>query len=54
MDEYLNTLLSTLNTIEVKGKENMNLLLGAILATEQMISQLGKEADDAEHPDDNS
>ncbi len=43
MEEFLRTLLATLNDIEVKGKQNMNLLLGAIMATEQELATLSAE-----------
>lgn len=34
----LRTVVNTLNTVETKGRENMNHLLGAIVLLEQMIS----------------
>lgn len=53
MKDFLDQLLTSLCSIEVKGKDNLNVLLGCILATEQMIATLGKEADDAEPQNDN-
>ena len=47
MNEFLNGLLATLNCIEVKGKENMDYLLGAIMAVERAIDQL-KQAEENE------
>lgn len=40
MKEFLTQLLTTLNCIEVKGKQNMDCLLGAIMAVENAIEQL--------------
>lgn len=37
---FLNTMDETLNHIEVKGKENLNLLYGAILAVGSMRDSL--------------
>lgn len=35
----LRTVINTLNTVEVKGRENMNHLLGAIMVLEQMLAK---------------
>ena len=43
MKEFLASLLQTLNCIEVKGKDNMNYLLGCILAIEQQIKKIENE-----------
>lgn len=40
MKDFLNQLLQSLNLIEVKGKTNMDILLGCIMAIEQAIEQL--------------
>lgn len=40
MIDFLNTLLKSLNNIEVKGKENMDVLLGCMFAIENKISEL--------------
>lgn len=40
MEDFLNQLLATLNRIEVKGKANMDYLLGAIVAVENAIEQM--------------
>jgi len=40
MKEFLETLLKTLNCIEVKGKDNVNYLLGCICAVEKMIATI--------------
>ena len=46
MKEFLNTLLKSLNMIEVKGKGNIDILLGCIMATEQMIAKLSEEKEE--------
>ena len=43
MKEFLKTLISTLNGIEVKGKDNMDSLLGCILAAEHELSKIEAE-----------
>lgn len=40
MDEFLRTLLNSLNCIEVKGKDNLDTLLGCIMAIERKIAEL--------------
>lgn len=50
MKEFLSTLLQSLNQIEVKGKDNMDVLLGCIFAVEQKISEI--DADENEVTDD--
>ena len=35
----LRTVVNTLNTVEVKGRENMNHLLGAIMVLENLMAQ---------------
>ena len=44
MIDFLKTLLSSLNSIEVKGKTNMDVLLGCIMAIEQQIAKITAEA----------
>lgn len=39
----LKTLELSLGSIEVRGKENLDLLLGSIMAVEKMISMLDKQ-----------
>ena len=36
MDKLVQSLISSLNSIEVKGKENMDILLGCILTLEKL------------------
>jgi len=48
MREFLNTLLASLNTIEVKGKNNIDVLLGCMMAIEQQIAALDEPTEEAE------
>ena len=41
--EMLKTLELSLGSIEVRGKENLDLLLGSIMAVEKMISMLDNQ-----------
>ena len=45
MEKILDRLIYTLGTIEVKGKENMDALLGCILTLEQLKAKLSQEVD---------
>lgn len=40
MKDFLNTILRSLNRIEVKGKDNMDILLGCILVVEKKIAEM--------------
>lgn len=40
MEEFLNNLLKSLNCIEVKGRDNLDVLLGCMIAIENAIEQL--------------
>ena len=40
METYLKKILASLNCIEVKGRENMDYLLGAIMAVEALLNQM--------------
>lgn len=46
MEAFLQSLLITLNNIEVKGKNNMDCLLGAIMAIEAHLNQPTEEAEE--------
>lgn len=46
MEAFLRSLLTTLNNIEVKGKNNMDCLLGAIMAIEAMLNNPTEEAEE--------
>lgn len=50
MDKRIYLLRNTLNQIEVKGKENLDLLLGCIIAVENIISE--HEAETAKKKED--
>ena len=43
MEEFLTTLISTLNSIEVKGKDNLDSLLGCIIASERELAKIHAE-----------
>ena len=43
MEEVFNSLLATLNDIEVKGKDNMDKLLGCIMACEHQLAKIRAE-----------
>lgn len=51
METFLRKILASLNSIEVKGRENMDYLLGAIIAVEAMLNQMNEreEAEDSNH-----
>lgn len=51
MKDFLTTLLKSLNSIEVKGKENIDILLGCMMAVEQMIAQLEAPAENDKEAD---
>jgi len=48
MEEFLKTLIFTLNNIEVKGKENLDRLLATIMAAEKKLEELSEEEDNGE------
>ena len=43
MRDFLETLIATLNGIEIKGKDNMDALLGCIVAAERELAKLNAE-----------
>lgn len=45
MIDTINAIISTLETVEVKGKTNLSRLLGCINALESMVAQL-RQAED--------
>lgn len=47
--ELLKQIIITLNTIEVKGKDNMSKLLGCIYALEGMIQQNEQSEEESEN-----
>lgn len=42
MTEFLTNLLNSLEQIEVKGKNNLDLMLGCMMAIENVIGELNK------------
>lgn len=48
MEDFLRTLIYTLNTIEVHGRENLDKLLATIMAAEQKLEELRTEETDGE------
>lgn len=48
MIDFLNTLLKSLNSLEVKGKNNMDILLGCIFAVENKITELSTPVEETE------
>lgn len=54
MDVILQSLLSSLNMIEVHGKENISLLHGSIVLVEKLKNALGEvKNDDGDKPKSN-
>lgn len=51
MREFLTQLLTSLNSVEVKGRTNMDILLGCMLAIENKIQQLDAPAEKSEAED---
>ena len=43
MENFLKTLLSSLNGLEVKGKDNLDILLGCMFAIEKKIKEIEDE-----------
>ena len=52
MEEFLTTLIATLNTIEVKGKDNMDKLLGCIFTAEHQLAKIRAEESTGEVSED--
>lgn len=48
MKTILDNLISTLNRIEVKGKENLDMLLGCIMTLEKMKGMVKTRTEEAE------
>lgn len=44
MESRIERIISTLNNIEVHGKNNLDMLLGCIMALEQTDAQMKQEA----------
>jgi len=54
MEQFLDNLLLSLGSIEVKGKDNLNVLLGCILAVEQLKEQLLKPEESESDKEENN
>ena len=52
MKDFLKTLLASLETIEVKGKNNLDTLLGCMMAIEKAIERLDAPKDEPEEKAD--
>ena len=50
MDEFLRKMITSLNSLEIKGRENMSIVLGCIIACEQKLAELAtkEESNDGE------
>ena len=48
MKEFLEQLMTSLGKIEVKGRDNLDILLGCIMAVERAIDQLDAPAETEE------
>ena len=44
-EEFLNKMIASLNRLEIKGRENMSIVLGCIIACEQKLSDLATRED---------
>ena len=51
MKEFLEQLLTSLGKIEVKGWDNLDILLGCIMAVKRAIDQLDAPADEEDTED---
>lgn len=52
MNNHLTQVISTLNNIEVHGKNNLDMLLGCIMMLEQIDAQIKREAKSKEETAD--
>lgn len=52
MNNNLSKVISTLNNIEVHGKNNLDMLLGCIMALEQIDAQMERDAKSKEETAD--
>lgn len=44
--ETIKSIIATLNRVEVHGKQNLDMLLGCIMALERLMQSGGEEEDD--------
>lgn len=47
MINYLQQIIATLNQVETRGKDNLDMLLGSIMALEDLVKELSKPDDNA-------
>ena len=40
MEQTIKNIINTLNMVEVRGRDNMDLMLGAIMALESLVGEL--------------
>lgn len=50
--DTLTLILTTLNRLEVRGRENLSRLLGCIQAIEKLKEEASHDRDDVQRPDD--
>lgn len=48
MEQFVDNLLLSLNSLEVKGEDNLNILLGCILAVKKLKAELSKSKETEE------
>mgnify|MGYP007133743655 CR=1 FL=1 len=51
MEQFIDNLILSLNSIEVKGEDNLNVLLGCILAVKKLKAELNKPKETGEDED---
>lgn len=49
MKEFLEALLKSLNQVEVKGRQNLDVLLGCMMAIENAIAQFETPKEEADN-----
>lgn len=49
MNQTLQIILNTLNQIEVKGKANLDRLLGAVIALERLMAENAEPKEEEKH-----
>ena len=46
MEEFLRSLLRSLDQLEVRGRENLDIVLGCMMAIEQVLTQIQKNEEE--------
>ena len=49
MEQFIDNLLLSLNSLEVKGEDNLNVLLGCILAVKKLKAEITKQKETEEN-----